>query len=133
MLDSYGTLRIRTYTAGGALPVSGAIVRIKGAEEQNRNVVYSVTTDRDGLTPKISLPAPEIDYSLTPSPKEQPYSVYDVEITAGGYYSKRIFGLTVFSGVDSVQLVNMIPGDRSNVNNYPRGNQNSVIPDNEIL
>ena len=132
MPDSYGTLRIRTYTAGGALPVSGAIVRINGAGEDNRNVSYSVVTDRDGLTPKITLPAPNVDLSLSPTPAESPFAIYDVEITATGYYPKKIIGLTVFSGVDSVQLINMIPGNNSHLDNYPRGSQNAIIPDNQL-
>ena len=130
MPQSSGTLRIRTYTAGGALPVSGAVVRIRGAQEDNKLVNYSVVTDRDGLTPKITLPAPAVNYSLAPAPAEQPYSVYDVEITSPGYLSKRIYGLTVFSGIDSLQLVNMIPGKGDSFDNYPIGNVNSVIPEN---
>ena len=131
MLNSSGTLRIHTNTAGGALPVSGAVIRIMGAEEENRSVSYSVITDHDGLTPRITLPAPETEYSLTPNPNERPFSIYDVEITANGYYPKRILGLNIFSGVDSVQIVNMIPGNIDN-NNYPRGSQNTVIPDYQL-
>ena len=33
MLNSEGKLRIRAYTASGALPVENALVKIKGAEE----------------------------------------------------------------------------------------------------
>lgn len=133
MLESQGTLRIRTYTAGGALPVSGALVRITGAEEDNRFVAYTLTTDRDGLTPVITLPAPAANYSLAPDPAEQAYSVYDAEISATGYMTKRINGLTVFSGVDSVQLVNLIPVSDYNINQIPRGNINTTIPENEDL
>ena len=45
MLNSYGQLEIRATKANGALPVKDAIVRIKGAEEENRFIVYSVLTD----------------------------------------------------------------------------------------
>lgn len=133
MLNSNGRLRIRAYTAGGALPISGATVRIKGAEEDNRLVAYTLVTDRDGLTQEITLPAPSVEYSLSPDPAEQPYAVYDLEITAPGYYTKRIRGLTIFSGVNSIQLINMIPDSGSNINEYPRGNINTVIPENQNL
>ena len=132
MLDSAGTLRVRAYTAGGALPIAGAVVRIIGAEEANRLVSRSLITDRNGITEAVSLPAPSISYSLSPSPVEAPFAVYDVEISAEGYYSKRINGVSVFSGVDSVQLANMIPSS-SGVQDYPRGNVNTVIPENESL
>ena len=133
MLNSSGTLRVRTYTAGGALPVKGAVVRVTGASEDNRLVSYSTITDRDGLGEIFILPAPSVDYSLAPSPAELPYSVYDLEISADGYYTKRIRGLTVFSGINSVQLVNMIPGSGNMIEDYPRGNINYIIPENTDL
>ena len=132
MLDSSGSLRIRTYTAGGAIPVKGATVRITGAEEANRSVSYSLVTDRNGQTKVVTLPAPSVDYSLSPNPAELPYSVYDLVITAPGYLTKRINGLTVFSGVNSVQLINMIPGTGNAYDEYPRGNTNSTIPENDL-
>ena len=132
MLDSSGSLRIRTYTAGGALPVKGATVRITGAGEDNRLISYSLLTDRDGQTDLVTLPAPSVDYSLSPDPAELPYSVYDVVITAPGYLTKRINGLTVFSGVNSVQLINMIPGNGNDYDDYPIGNTSSTIPENHL-
>ena len=130
MLDSEGKLRIRTYTAGGALPVKNALVKIRGAEEENRLIAFTLVTDNDGLTTEVTLPAPNAEYSLSPNPTELPYSIYDVEISAPGYFTKRISGMTVFPGVNSIQLVNMIP--RSNENpDYPRGNINTVIPESE--
>ena len=133
MLNSNGTLKIRTYTAGGALPVSGATVRILGAEEDNRLVAYSLATDRDGMTREIVLPTPALSYSLTPAPSAKPYSLYNVEITAPGYYTKIINGLTVFPGVNSVQLVNMIPDSGYYINDFPRGNIYTNIPENSHL
>ena len=132
MLDSEGTLRIRAYTASEALPIPNAVVRITGAEELNRLVSYSLLTDRNGITEAITLPAPSLSYSLSPSPAEAPYALYDVEISASGYYSKVIKGVSIFSGVNSVQLANMIP-DSGGTGDYPRGNVNSVIPENESL
>ena len=132
MLDSSGSLRIRTYTAGGALPVKGATVRITGAGEDNRLISYSLLTDRDGQTDLVTLPAPSVDYSLSPDPAELPYSVYDVVITAPGYLTKRINGLSVFSGVNSVQLINMIPGNGNDYDDYPIGNTSSTIPENQL-
>ncbi len=133
MLNSEGKLRIRAYTAGGALPVKNALVKIAGAEEDNRLVAYTLMTDADGLTPEVILPTPGVEYSLSPNPEQSPYSVYDIEISAPGYYTKRIAGLTVFSGINSIQLVNMIPNSGGEMNDYPRGNINTVIPENNDL
>lgn len=133
MPTSSGTLRIRTYTAGGALPVDGAIVRIRGADEDNGYVAHQLVTDKDGLTPAISLPAPNVDYSLFPDPSQQPFSSYNIEISANGFLDKKINGLTVFSGIESVQLVNMIPGNQNNQSTKPNGGSDAVIPPNYNL
>ena len=109
MYDSKGDLRVRAYTAGGALPVNDAVVRLFGADEENRNVVMSVVTDRDGVAKFPALPTPNVEYSLTPSPAERPYATYNLEVSAEGYEAKIIRGVTVFSGIESFQPINLIP------------------------
>ena len=132
--EEFGNLSVRTYTANGALPVGGALVEIYGAEEGNRDLFYSVITDRDGKTEDILLPTPQRALSLTPESIELPYSVYDIEVSAPGYYSKKIRGLTVFQGITSMQLVNMIPLSETNPSeNAPKGNLDTTIPPNERL
>lgn len=133
MPNSSGTLRVRTYTAGGALPVADAVVRVIGASEDVRLVSYSSLTDRDGLSDLFTLPTPDVVYSMSPNPAEQPYSLYDIEVTADGYFTKRINGVSLFSGINSIQLVNMTPGSGSIVEEYPRGSVNYIIPQNTDL
>lgn len=133
MLDSNGTLRVRTYTAGGALPVKGSVVRIFGADENNKDVVYSLVTDRDGSTQKVILPSPGMDLSMSPSSVLSPYSLYDIEVSAPGYFTKKIYGISVFSNTDSVQEIPMIPEGAENQQNYPLGSINIIIPTNQRL
>lgn len=133
MPNSSGTLRVRTYTAGGALPVSGAVVRVLGVSEDVRLVSYSSITDRDGLSELFTLPTPDVGYSLEPNPSELPYSLYDIEVTANGYYTKRIKGVSLFPGINSIQLVNMTPGSGTLIEEYPRGSINYIIPENTDL
>jgi hypothetical protein len=108
-LDDFGTLRIRATSASGAIPIMGAIVRIMGGEESNIQIVKSLVTDNDGITPKVKLPTPKRSYSLTPEDEESPFALYDVEVTADGYYAKRIIGVAIFSGINAILPVNMIP------------------------
>ncbi len=123
MLDKEGTMTVRAYTAGGALPIPGAIVRIFGAEEANRDSVFSLITDEDGVTPRVSLPAPSAELSKSPDSPLLPYATYDVEIEKDGYFSKKLYNVPVFDGINSEQLIAMIPSSPS-VENYPRGNIN---------
>ena len=125
--DDFGTLRIRATSASGAIPISGAIARIMGGEETNREIVKSLVTDSDGITPKVKLPTPKRSYSLTPEDEESPFALYDVEVTAEGYFTKRIIGVAIFSGVNAILPINMIPESSSKDINYPKGNVNSVL------
>ncbi len=123
MLNKNGTLAIRAYTAGGALPISFAVVRIFGAEDGNKGVVYSLLTDEDGITERINLPAPPRELSETPETAQLPYSVYNIEIEKQGYYPKKLFNVPVFEGINSEQPVPMIPYSDI-LSNYPQGNIN---------
>ena len=131
--EESGILTFRTYTAGGALPVPGAVIRVHSSTEGASGFSRSLVTDRDGKTEPIVIPAPERYLSLSPSPAEAPYAAYDVEITAPGYYPKRINGLTVFPGINSIQLINMIPVTGAPTEDYPMGNLDTTIPENESL
>ena len=133
MEENFGNLTIRTYTAGGGLPVEGALVRIFGAEEVNRDVSHTLITDEDGTTQNVALPAPLRINSLSPNPSGAAYALYNIEVEKDGYYDKKIFGSSVFSGINSLLLVNMIPVSDGGQSDYPRGNVNTVIPENESL
>ena len=129
-----GTLYIRAFTAGGALPVEGVLVRIRGTDEENRLVEYSVLTDKDGLTEKISLPAPDKSYSLSSGASESAYATYEVEIFGGGFYRKHFFNVAVFDGTDSFQPVAMIPlASVRDIKVFPEGNLTAIGEQNENL
>ena len=132
--DSIGYLQINAFTAGGALPAPNVNIRISGIEEGNAQVNYSLITDVDGKTPPLPLPAPSVEYSLSPDPKEQPYANYDVEAYGAGYYPKKIQNISVFSGVKSILPIEMIPNGELSKNVYPpKITNNSVIYGNEDL
>lgn len=124
----YGTLTVRATVASESLPVADATVVIRGADENNREVLYSVLTDSDGLTPKVSLPAPPESLSETPTPSQLPYAKYDVEISKEGYYTKKILEIPVFSGISTSLPVNMLTKiSFEDGGLYPRGNVNASI------
>ena len=104
-----GTLTVKSIIADGALPLQNTLVNIRGADEENRFVEYSLLTDSDGLTETVSLPTPSVEYSLSPNPTEIPYANYDITAMADGYYPINIVGVSVFANTHSLQVVNMIP------------------------
>ena len=132
--DKKGTLVINAYSASGALPIKDTHVRVVGAGEENRTVQYSSVTDLDGVTVPIILPAPSRELSQSPGSNEPSYAIYDVIITAPGYYTKRIYNVAVFDGERTIQRVNMIPVPMHENNvTYPRDNLNTIVKENEML
>ena len=107
--SSEGYLRIRASSASGAFPVEGVSVRVKGSEENNVGIDYSYYTDKNGLTGLISLPAPSINYSLSPSASEKPYSNYTIEIFKDGYYPKKLIDAAIFAERTAILPVDLVP------------------------
>ncbi len=104
--QSFGRLRARC-TSVGVLPVDNATITITSPD--NPEQVYDkLTTDANGLTPVIELPAPSIDYSLEPS-EVQPYSEYTVQITAPGYENVTVSDIEILPDVLSEQNVELTP------------------------
>lgn len=129
-----GRLYVRAYTASGALPVPDTAIKITGADENNRYITFSRLTDVNGVVLFDNLPAPGVGYSLSPSPSETPYSVYDVEAGKDGYYSKKINDVAIFPGEDAVLPINMIPVSINDGGSmYPRDTLDTTVIENEFL
>ena len=132
--DDLGSIRIRTYTADGALPIDGVLVKIYGSDEYNRDTKYSLITDSNGITEQISLPAPLKSYSTSPGAVNAPYAVYNIEFVKDGYYPKKIDNVPIFSGTTAVLPIEMIPLTYSlDGKVIPQYNLNSIIYENENL
>ena len=80
--QSLGTLRVRCISEG-FIPITDAVISISYPGDTT-NIIEELTTNENGLTDIVSLPAPPIDYSLEPT-LNQPYSVYDIRISAQGF------------------------------------------------
>ena len=131
--NNFGELTVKSFTAGGALPVVGAVVRILGADEENRDIEYSVLTDIDGGTERILLPAPSAYLSMSPGAISQSYAKYNVELLAEGFYPRKIFDVAVFADNSSFQSVEMIPLYIGKDDIYPHDILNSTVTENEYL
>ena len=127
--QNIGYLIVNVATARGAIPVGGAAVTVYDADSEGRPIVASVITDSSGKTPKLALAAPDRSISMQPG-TTKPYASYLVEIEKEGYYTVTNSGVPVFSGITSIQPVDLIPLSESDSQNiYPRSGLN--IPENE--
>ena len=103
-MHNNGFLTVNSRTALGALPVGGACVHVTGD-----GIDATFYTDSSGATGRIVLPAPQPDASLSPEENGAPFSSYDIEVSADGYYTVLSRAVPVFPGITSVQNVNLIP------------------------
>lgn len=110
-----GYLKVRVTRAGGTLPVEGAAVRIseyKNSPSEEDRLLYSLRTDRGGLTETVSLDAPAFNTSTRPG-YSQPFALYNIRVTQGGYYTVELVGVPVFGRVVAVQPVDLMPLDEA--------------------
>ena len=108
-LNSNGFLLVKVSTANGAIPIENASIIIQGKDENNQEILISLLTNRDGLTPKITLPAPSSNLSQAPTPSQKPYSTYNIDIFKEGYYPQHYNGVPIFQNVTAVQNAHIIP------------------------
>lgn len=105
MIDT-GSLRI-TALSEQNIPVENAAVDISYTGDPD-NILEEVRTDSVGQTDILSLNAPPVEYSLSPS-ESMPYAEYTARITAPGYEPIVISGIEVLSRQLSLQNVRLRP------------------------
>ena len=103
-----GYLVIRASTASSAIPLEGASVTVRGNQPNFSAVIVELTTERNGLTPKISLAAPPRGNSTSPG-MENPFATYNVDVQLDGYFPATAQQVPIFDGITSVQPINLIP------------------------
>jgi hypothetical protein len=74
----------------------------------NGSVIGVMTTDRDGRTQRIALPAPPRGDSLSPNGKI-PYATYNIDVEANGYYRQYFHAVPVYDTVTSIQPAVLVP------------------------
>lgn len=103
-----GALKISVVSAMGQFPVAGATVVISYTGDPD-SPIQTLTTDSSGQTPVIELPAPPTELSLTPDTDQQPYSEYNITVTAPDYEPVLVSGSEILAGQLSLQSIRMNP------------------------
>ncbi len=104
--EAVGYLIVEAKTAEEALPVSRAIVTIEGAGGVG-SIKVTQETNRSGRTERVSLPTVSGTLSQNYG-NRQPFSIYDISVTADGFYPFRAKNVPIFSGVTTLQPAAMI-------------------------
>lgn len=114
-MDQYssdtGNLNVIVTGTNSYSPLSSATIEIANTGEPNR-ILESITTDQNGQTGYIELSAPPREYSMEPT-DNQPYSEYNVKISAPGYQEGLISGVQIFSGENGLQSIVLLPSEQT--------------------
>jgi len=110
-MSGIGYLLITASTARGAIPLEGVSVTIRNTPKQQSDVLYALTTNRDGKTERVPLPAPPLSQSQSPqsATSPPPYAFYTVEVFSEGYHPLLFENVAIFDGITSVQPAVLIP------------------------
>lgn len=104
-----GTLLVRAFVSRAQIPVAGATAVVSTAGADGRQHILAVRiTDESGIAGPFELPAPDVDSSLSPEMAD-PFSSYLLMVEHPGYELATFVGLQVFSGVQTLQDVPLVP------------------------
>lgn len=106
--EEVGYLVVKVSTARGAIPLENAAVSIRGSSPENSDVIYSLTTNSDGITEKVSLPAPARALSEKPG-TASPFSRWNVDVFKDGYIPVTFQNVPVYASIVSVQPAVLVP------------------------
>lgn len=106
-LGSKGLLQVNVVSIVNNFPITNATVRITNTQAPD-NTIEQVTTNSSGQTEQVSLEAPALEYSLAPG-DVQPYSQYNLEVSAPGFKSQRISGTEILPDATAIQPVALEP------------------------
>lgn len=102
-----GRLRVEVNSSLGRIPIANAQITITSTGGTG-GVLAELVTDENGMTEEISLAAPPLRYSMSPS-ENQPYAEYNVRIRADGYEERLFSGVQIFSDETAIQFSALRP------------------------
>lgn len=107
--DSSGYILVNVRTGDESWAIEGAVVIISAVIDGRRIMIASGLANNSGTTRLFEVPVPDLSYSQQPYSDTRPYSLYDISVTAKGFFNARSVDVPVFSGITSIQNFSMIP------------------------
>ena len=113
---TFGNLRIRSYAANGAIPISNLKVTIRKIIDNYNVIFFEGTTNNSGLIERIKLPTPKQNSNNLDIPNETTYDIianYTPEDLTLNYQVKMYEGVCVIQNINIVPslMVNLEVGD----------------------
>lgn len=123
--SSVGKLQINVTSSLGLIPIQDATVTISYTGIPD-TTIEKLSTNSSGQTEVVELPAPPIEYSLTPV-EQQPYSEYNIQVEAPGYEPVMVSGTEILPDVTALQPIQLTPRETTE-----EQNDVIVIPDHTL-
>lgn len=117
--SDYGYLLVNVTAVRQTFPIKNAVVKI-ASSKLPQDVMGTYITDSSGKTERIRLETPRKSLSLTAGSTSLPYADYNISVTADGYAPQYNLNVPVFSGVTSLQTVDLLPLSADNMSEEPR-------------
>ncbi len=102
-----GKLQINVTSSLGLIPIQDATITISYTGVPDVTI-EKLITNSSGQSETIDLPAPPLEYSLTPV-EQQPYSEYNIQVEAPGYEPVLVSGTEILPDVTAVQPIRLNP------------------------
>ena len=109
-MQEYGSIIAQIVTSAAQIPVAGATLTISRELPDGGQELLAVRmSDYDGFTEPFELPTPPASDSQTRQTAEVPYALVDLRTERTGYARVLVRGAQVFSGVQTLQQLVLIP------------------------
>ena len=105
-----GYLKIRAYSASGAIPVRGLKITVSTEYEGNTIIFFDGITDTSGVIEKITLPAPRLNSDNMDIPSR---TTYDINATYPPNLVDLKYQVNIYEDVFVIQNINIVPGSNS--------------------
>lgn len=119
--DGTGGMQVNVTTLGRLYPVKDALVTVFTGDGQNKTVIETAITDESGKSGVFNLKTPSASESQQADDGGViPYASYNVSVRSDGYVEQIAMNVPVFSGVISVQGVDLLPISAAGKNTAPQ-------------
>ncbi len=119
--DGTGGIVVNVTTLGRLYPVKNALITVFTGEPNNMTVVETDITDESGKTGLFNLKTPPAAESQqAENGGARPYAIYNISVRSDGYVEQIAMNVPVFSGIISVQSIDLLPVAAAGQNTSPQ-------------
>lgn len=119
-----GTIIARVFTSNAVIPIRGASVAFYQTVGAERRLLAFRITNYDGLTAPVTVETPPLDSADISSEGKKPYATVDILAERTGFDPIRIQNAQVFTDIQSIQELRLVPSAEPSMQTYTITPQN---------